>query len=79
MFFIWHRGGIEAPRLARIAYAVRGHPVVGPVWRRHFARGKAKKVDGSLFHPDYKPEPWWWEAARPGSESPLLNWIIMAG
>ena len=36
MFFIWHRGGIEAPRLARIAYAVRGHPVVGRIWRRHF-------------------------------------------
>ena len=36
MFFIWHSGGIEAPRLARIAYAVRGHPVVGRIWRRHF-------------------------------------------
>ena len=36
MFFIWHRGGVEAPRLARIAEAVRGHPVVGPIWRRHF-------------------------------------------
>ena len=35
MLFVWHRGGIEAPRLARIAEAVRGHPVVGPIWRRH--------------------------------------------
>lgn len=23
---------------------------------------------GDLFHPDYKPEPYWWEAARPGTE-----------
>ena len=35
MLFVWHRGGIEAPRLARIAEAVRDHPVVGPIWRRH--------------------------------------------
>ncbi len=25
-------------------------------------------VDRALFHPDYKPEPFWWEAARPGTE-----------
>ena len=65
MFFVWHRGDIEAPRLARIADAVRGHPVVGAYLAAPFRRtlrGKAKKVDGSLFHPDYKPEPWWWEA-----------------
>ena len=36
MFLVWYRGDIEAPRLARIADAVRGHPVVGPIWRRHF-------------------------------------------
>ena len=24
-------------------------------------------VDRALFHPDYKPEPFWWEAARPGT------------
>ncbi len=36
MFLVWHRDGIEAPRLARIADAVRGHPVVGPIWRRHY-------------------------------------------
>jgi len=26
------------------------------------------KIDRSLFHPDYKPEPFWWEAARPGAD-----------
>ena len=26
------------------------------------------KLDRSLFHPDYKPEPFWWEAARPGTD-----------
>ena len=36
MFLVWYRGDIEAPRLARIADAVRAHPVVGPIWRRHF-------------------------------------------
>ncbi|MCY4467395.1 MAG: hypothetical protein OXC08_01640 [Thiotrichales bacterium] len=36
MFFVWYRAEIEAPRLARIAQVVRGHPVVGPIWRRHF-------------------------------------------
>ncbi len=25
-------------------------------------------IDRSLFHPDYKPEPFWWEAARPGTD-----------
>lgn len=25
------------------------------------------KIDRALFHPDYKPEPFWWEAARPGA------------
>lgn len=25
------------------------------------------KIDRAIFHPDYKPEPYWWEAARPGS------------
>ena len=24
------------------------------------------QVDKSIFHPDYKQEPFWWEAARPG-------------
>ena len=42
MFFIWHRGDIEAPRLARIAEAVRDHPVVEPVWRRHFGARQGK-------------------------------------
>jgi glycine/D-amino acid oxidase-like deaminating enzyme len=26
------------------------------------------KIDKTLFHPDYKPEPYWWEAARPGED-----------
>ena len=26
------------------------------------------KIDKALFHPDYKPEAFWWEAARPGTE-----------
>ena len=38
MFLVWHRGDLEAARLARIAEAVRGHPVVGPIWRRHFGQ-----------------------------------------
>ena len=38
MFLVWNRGDVEAPRLARIAEAVRAHPVVGPIWRRHFGR-----------------------------------------
>lgn len=25
-------------------------------------------IDRSLFHPDYKPEPYWWEAARPSAD-----------
>lgn len=26
------------------------------------------KIDPSIFHPDYKREPFWWEAARPGTQ-----------
>jgi glycine/D-amino acid oxidase-like deaminating enzyme len=26
------------------------------------------KIDKSLFHPDYKREPYWWEAAQPGTQ-----------
>ena len=26
------------------------------------------KIYRSLFHPDYKAEPYWWEAARPGTD-----------
>ncbi len=26
------------------------------------------KLDQSIFHPDYKREPYWWEAARPGTQ-----------
>ncbi|MDD9913425.1 MAG: FAD-binding oxidoreductase [Rhodospirillaceae bacterium] len=25
-------------------------------------------LDSDLFHPDYVPEPYWWEAARPGTD-----------
>ena len=25
-------------------------------------------LDSDLFHPDYLPEPYWWEAARPGTD-----------
>lgn len=36
MFLVWYRGDVELPRLARIGDAVRRHPVVGPIWRRHY-------------------------------------------
>ena len=36
MFLVWYRGDAELPRLARIRDAVRRHPVVGPIWRRHY-------------------------------------------
>ena len=36
MFSIWHRGELNAPRLADIAEVMRAHAVVGPIWRRHF-------------------------------------------
>lgn len=36
MFLVWYRGDAETPRLTRIGEAVRTHPVVGPVWRRHY-------------------------------------------
>lgn len=36
MFLVWYRGDAELPRLARIREAVRRHPVVGPIWRRHY-------------------------------------------
>lgn len=26
------------------------------------------EIDRTIFHPDYKQEPYWWEAARPGTE-----------
>ena len=26
------------------------------------------KIDPGLFHPNYKPEPYWWEAARPSNQ-----------
>jgi len=39
MFLVWYRGDIDAPHLARIGDAVRRHPVVGPIWRRHYGDG----------------------------------------
>lgn len=36
MFLVWYRGDTKPPRLARIGDAVRRHPVVGPIWRRHY-------------------------------------------
>ena len=36
MFLVWYRGDAKPPRLARIGDAVRRHPVVGPLWRRHY-------------------------------------------
>lgn len=41
------------------------------------------KIDKSLFHPDYKQEPYWWEAARPGTEHagdlPAVTEIFIVG
>lgn len=37
MLLAWHRGEIAAPHLARLMTAVRTHPVVAPIWTRHFA------------------------------------------
>jgi len=36
MLFIWFRGEIAAPGLVRLTDGVRHHPVVAPIWRRHF-------------------------------------------
>jgi glutathione S-transferase len=36
MLFLWSRVKIETPRLTALADGVRQHPIVGPVWRRHF-------------------------------------------
>jgi len=36
MLFIWFKGTIQAPRLTVLAQEVRRHPVVGPIWRRHY-------------------------------------------
>jgi len=36
MLFVWFRGTIDAPRLTALTEGARQHPVVGPIWRRHF-------------------------------------------
>lgn len=41
------------------------------------------KIDRSIFHPDYKREPYWWEAARPGvqytTDLPATTEILIVG
>ncbi len=41
------------------------------------------KIDKALFHPDYKAEAFWWEAARPGTEHstdlPAATEILIVG
>ena len=41
------------------------------------------KIDPSIFHPDYKREPYWWEAARPGvnhaSDLPPKTEVLIVG
>ena len=41
------------------------------------------RVDRSIFHPDYKREPYWWEAARPGTQYstdvPATTEILIVG
>lgn len=32
----WYRGDLDAPRLRALSDGVKQHPVVGPIWRRHF-------------------------------------------
>lgn len=36
MLLVWHRGEVDAPNLARIMTAARTHPIVAPIWTRHF-------------------------------------------
>ena len=41
------------------------------------------KIDHSIFHPDYKREPFWWEAARPGTQystdMPAVTEVLIVG
>jgi glycine/D-amino acid oxidase-like deaminating enzyme len=41
------------------------------------------KIDRGIFHPDYKPAPFWWEAARPGTaystDPPAQTEIFIVG
>jgi glycine/D-amino acid oxidase-like deaminating enzyme len=41
------------------------------------------KIDQSIFHPNYKREPYWWEAARPGTQYstdlPATTEILIVG
>jgi glutathione S-transferase len=38
MFFIWHRGEIDTPRLFALTNKVRSDRAIGPIWRRHFGK-----------------------------------------
>lgn len=41
------------------------------------------KLNPSIFHPDYKPEPYWWELARPGTyfagDLPTATEVLVIG
>lgn len=39
MLFTWFRGETDAPRLAALRDAVREHPTMAPIWRRHYGTG----------------------------------------
>jgi glutathione S-transferase len=36
MFCIWHRGDVDAPHLKVLTDKVRNHPIISPIWQRHF-------------------------------------------
>jgi glutathione S-transferase len=36
MLFTWFAGEIDAPYLTALTDGVKQHPVISPIWRRHF-------------------------------------------
>jgi glutathione S-transferase len=36
MFCIWYRGDVDAPHLKVLTDKVRNHPIISPIWQRHF-------------------------------------------
>ena len=36
MLFTWVHGEIEAPHLVAMKNHIKAHPVIGPIWQRHF-------------------------------------------
>jgi glutathione S-transferase len=38
----WYRGELDAPRLRALSDDVKRHPVVGPIWHRHFVDRSAR-------------------------------------